>query len=121
MNLEDYCPQVQAWLRDIACSPMSGEWDASDVHGLVLIADLREAYWSVPAEKAMTKAALAAEIRLQMVEFGLSPLSRRRLQWEIERAEDAVAKTTARRSTPARRDDPRLKVVRGEQKGSETA
>jgi len=32
---------------------------------------------------------IGAEIRLQGVRFGLSPIDRRRLQWEIEHTEEA--------------------------------
>lgn len=112
INLADYLPPVREWLLDIAKSPMAEEWDRSDLGGILLIADLMQAYWLLPPEKAVAKATLAAEIRLQRVEFGLTPLARRRLQWEIDRAEEAVAKTTARRSAaPKKRADPRLRAV----------
>jgi hypothetical protein len=41
---------------------------------------------------------LAAEIRLQRQCFGLTPLDRRRLQWEIERAEAAERRDRPRDS-----------------------
>jgi hypothetical protein len=40
-------------------------------------------------------------------EFGLSPMSRRSLQWEIHRGEGATATTPA----PIRQRDPRLRSV----------
>jgi hypothetical protein len=88
---------------------MAGEYDPSDIHGLALLDDLYDAYWTLPPEKAMTKLTLAGEIRLQRQCFGLSPIDRRRLQWEIDRGDESVAKTVARkRATPKR--DPRLKA-----------
>jgi hypothetical protein len=105
-------PQVQAAWQELWSSAMSVEWDRSDVSGLLLYADLLQTYWSLAPEKAMSKSALAAEIRLQRAEFGLTPLARRRLQWEVERGEEAVAKTEARRQTPKKRPgDPRLRAV----------
>jgi len=61
---------------------MAAEFIAADVPGLILVARLidRFNYGDV---------SLAAEIRLQRQCFGLTPLDRRRLQWEIERAEAA--------------------------------
>ena len=43
-------------------------------------------------------AALANEIRLQRQCFGLTPIDRRRLEWEIEKAEGANAKGQKRRN-----------------------
>jgi hypothetical protein len=66
-----------------------------DVHGLYILAVLVDAFWSEPS------ASLAAEIRLQRQCFGLTPIDRRRLQWEIDRGEDASERTRKRRATPA--------------------
>ena len=89
---------------------MAGEYDPSDIHGLAMLADLYDVYWSLPPEKAITKKELAGEIRLQRQCFGLSPIDRRRLQWEIDRGDEAAAKTLARkRATPKK--DPRLKAL----------
>lgn len=102
-------PATLAWWESIWSSPMAGEYDPSDIHGLALLDDLYDAYWTLPPEKAMTKLTLAGEIRLQRQCFGLSPIDRRRLQWEIDRGDESVAKTVARkRATPKR--DPRLKA-----------
>ena len=56
----------------------------------------------------------AAEIRQQGVRFGLSPIDRRRLQWEVEKGEQAATRTETRRHRQdAAGKDPRdvLKVV----------
>ena len=91
---------------------MANEWDPADLHGLLILADLVNTYWNLPPEKANQKALLAAEIRLQRQLYGLSPLDRRRLAWEIERAEQAQDEGARRRAgRPAvaeGRPDPRL-------------
>lgn len=94
------------WWRDVWASPMAPEFDESDVHGLFLLAVLVDAFWSEPSQ------ALAAEIRLQRQCFGLTPIDRRRLQWEIDRGDSAAAKTQKRRRDAAPKpeaveEDPR--------------
>jgi hypothetical protein len=64
---------------------MAAEFIAADVPGLLLVAQLVDRF-------NYGEVSLAAEIRLQRQEFGLTPLCRRRLQWEIERAESAGRK-----------------------------
>jgi len=51
--------------------------------GLFLLAVLVDGFWLKPHWTA------AAEIRLQRQCFGLSPMDRRRLQWEIEKVDEA--------------------------------
>jgi hypothetical protein len=70
---------------------MAPEYDASDLHGLVLLAVLVDEFWVEPSKD------LAGEIRLQRQCFGLTPIDRRRLQWEIDRGEEAAAETEKRR------------------------
>ena len=87
-----------------------------DAAGLRLLAELHQRFWT--AEGSRTKASLSAEIRQQEARFGLSPLSRRQLQWSIDKGDTAQEKTTSRRwaraLTAAEKKDPRdvLKVVR---------
>lgn len=92
---------------------MAPEYDDSDIHGLYLLADLIDCYWAADHAKGMTKKELAAEIRLQRACFGLTPIDRRRLQWEIERADQAADAGQRRKATSAsaRKKDPRLKAV----------
>lgn len=80
------------WWADIWASPMAPEFDDSDRHGLFLLAVLVDEFWTSPS------IALAGEIRLQRQCFGLTPIDRRRLQWEIERTEDAQDKGRQRRA-----------------------
>ena len=77
--------QTRRWWKDIWASPMAPEFLQADVHGLFLLAVLVDDFWLEPSKE------LAAEIRLQRQCFGLTPIDRRRLQWEIERAESAAS------------------------------
>ncbi len=63
-------------------SPMSSQWLDTDVDALGRLAILWDALYNG------TIAAMA-EIRLQEQRFGLSPLDRSRLQWEVARGEEA--------------------------------
>ena len=83
---------TESWWRDIWSSPMAPEFDGSDIHGLYVLAILVDQFWTQPT------AALAGEIRLQRQCFGLTPIDRRRLQWEIERGDEAQKKTVERRN-----------------------
>ena len=85
---------TRSWWVDVWSSPMSGEWDPSDVHGMFVLAALVDRFWTEPST------ALAAEIRLQRQCFGLTPIDRRRLQWEIDRGEEAEASRDKRRTKP---------------------
>ncbi len=84
-----------AWWADVWSSPMAPEYDESDRHGLFMLAVLVDEFWLSPTKD------LAAEIRLQRQAFGLSPIDRRRLQWEIERGDEASERTQKRRAKPA--------------------
>lgn len=104
----EWHPMTETWWRDIWSSPMAPEFDSSDIHGLYVLAMLVNGFWREPTQ------ALAGEIRLQRQCFGLTPIDRRRLQWEIDRGEEAEAKVQQRRNskvTPAKkaagRKDPR--------------
>lgn len=87
--------QTVQWWADVWASPMAPEYDASDQHGLFVLAVLVDEFWRRPHWTA------AAEIRLQRQCFGLSPIDRRRLQWEIERVDEAQDKGARRRASRA--------------------
>lgn len=98
--------EIRKWWRDVWRSPMAREWTKADIHGLRMIAELRERYSVKPS------AALASEIRLQEARFGLDPISRRRLQWTVNRDDD---RARGREQTPpqlpeATGDDPRARL-----------
>lgn len=88
----EWHPQTVAWWADVWASPMAPEYDASDRHGLFVLAVLVDGFWHKPHWTA------AAEIRLQRQCFGLTPIDRRRLQWEIERVDEAQDKGERRRA-----------------------
>jgi len=89
--------QTRAWWRDIWASPMAPEYDDSDRHGLFSLAVLVDDFWR--CDEAKLRTSIAAEIRQQRQCFGLTPIDRRRLQWEIERSEDAQDRGQRRRGT----------------------
>lgn len=92
----DWHPETISWWADIWASPMAPEFHDSDRHGLFALAVLVDDFWT--ADSALPRSKLAAEIRLQRQCFGLTPMDRRRLQWEIERVDEAVDKGEKRRS-----------------------
>lgn len=108
--------EVVTWWESAWRSPMASEWLDSDMHGgLYLLADLYQARWIAREDPKLLRE-LAAEIRTQCAEFGLTPMTRRRLQWEIEKGEQAAERTESRRksSAPAKRAvrDPRRRSIK---------
>lgn len=101
---KDWHPQTLEWWADIWASPMAPEYDDSDRHGLFALAVLIDDFWV--ADKPSLRASLSAEIRLQRQCFGLTPIDRRRLQWEIERGDEAEEKTRKRKTAAAAPRDP---------------
>lgn len=104
--------QVTSWWKRAWSSPMVPEWTESDVDALYMAARLMQMLWDdVTPNEAK---ALAGEIRQLLAQCGLTPMSRRSLQWEIDRGESAAEATEKRRGrgapsakkTPAR-PDPR--------------
>jgi hypothetical protein len=85
---------------------MAPEFDESDVHGLYLLAVLVNEFWNAPSKE------LAAEIRLQRQCFGLTPIDRRRLQWEIERTDHAQAQGSRRRAATSAKTDGSFAALR---------
>lgn len=82
-------PETLTFWKEVWASPMAAEFISADVPGLVLVARLVDKFNYGAIE-------LAAEIRLQRQCFGLTPLDRRRLQWEIERVEAAERRRPTR-------------------------
>lgn len=90
-------------------SEMVGEWLESDVPRLVMVFKMIDRF-------NYGEISLAAEIRLQSQCFGLTPIDRRRLQWEVGKVEDAERRRPKPGIVPqpTRRNDPRkgLALVR---------
>lgn len=103
---------VVRWWEKVWTSPMAAEYLEADKEELYLLARLHQDFYK--AKKASERQKIAAEIRQQGVRFGLSPIDRRRLQWEVEKGEQANERTARRRQVKqASETDPReaLKVV----------
>ena len=91
----------------------------SDLPSMVAMAELWDDFYSVADDtemnlesKARLRKNLAGEMRLQEQRFGLSPLDRRRLQWEVDRGDEAEVRTQKRKNEAAvkvadDRPDPR--------------
>lgn len=92
---------VERWWEDIWSSPMSSEFTDSDIHGLYL-ACFYMAQVLNPYLKMTDRISASKAYETQVRNFGLNPMSRRTLQWEIERSEEAQAKGRKRRQ----RTDP---------------
>lgn len=106
----EWHPQAEAWWSDVWSSPMSPEWDESDLHNVTICAMLYNDIWR--AETAKDRKDAASEYRLQRKDLGLTPYDRRRLEWTIETADEAREKGEKRRSkTPPKKPtagaDPR--------------
>lgn len=83
------------WWHDVWGSPMRYEWLRGDEPALFRLLHLIDTYWR------KGDLAVAREIRLMEREFGLTPLSRRRLEWTVTQAEEAKDKHHRRRSQQA--------------------
>jgi hypothetical protein len=86
---------VLQWWTAVWQSPMASEYLAADKEALYMLARLQQDFWRAKTSKDRQHA--AAEIRQQGVRFGLSPIDRRRLQWEVEKGDQAEERTTKRR------------------------
>lgn len=86
----DWHPNAKAMWASLWSSPMSAEYDDSDVHQMYVLLRLVDRFWTTESAGGMKE--LAAEIRLSGQRFGISPLDRRRLEWQIETTEDAKAR-----------------------------
>lgn len=81
-----YHRMTVAWWRDVWRSPMAPEFLPADIHGLFRLAVLVDAFWEKPSVQ------LSAEILKVGQCYGLSPLDRRRLEWEVAKVEDVQRK-----------------------------
>jgi len=106
----DWHPMTVAWWRDVWHSPMAAEYVQADLHGLSRLAVLIDAFWLEPST------ALASEIRLEQQAFGLTPIDRRRLEWQVAQTEDVTTKHKQRQVRRAHEGDSDardvLKVVK---------
>lgn len=94
---------IKAW-EHAWKSPMASQWLKTDEDALGRLALLWDNFYQAPG------AGIMAEIRLQESRFGLSPLDRSRLQWEVTRVEDLEKKRQPAAAPAAKKrggSDPR--------------
>ena len=97
-------PMAKEWWRDVWASPMHFEFLRGDEPALIRLFFLVDRFWKSGSLN------VAKEIRLMEREFGLTPLSRRRLEWSVTQAEEAKDRHEMKRSRRAiiiDGDDPR--------------
>ena len=87
-------PEVIFWWEVTWKSPMAAEYLEADKPGLYILAHLHQAFWTANNKDRFR---YATELRQQEVRFGLSPIDRRRLEWEVEKGETAAIRTETRR------------------------
>lgn len=101
--------EAREWWWNVWTSPMAPEYDESDFDELLILAVLVDEFWRDPTT---TK---AAEIRLQRQCFGLTPIDRRRLQWETDRGDEAETRRKQREAKARPRavggKDPRKQLA----------
>jgi hypothetical protein len=91
-----YDQRTRSWWEAVKSSPMREEYTSSDWQGLLAVAALLELWWNTADPKAL------AEWRVQCREYGLTPIARRSLAWEIRRADTGSTPARhARRSGPS--------------------
>lgn len=115
--------QTTQWWIDIWASPMAPEYDDSDRHGLFALAAMVDDYWQLedalnddPTVEMRMKllrlrSSLMSEIRQQRQCFGLTPIDRRRLQWEIDRGDEAESKTRKRKAAASKSTQDQVPAV----------
>lgn len=72
-------PETRLWWKTVWASPMSGVWLEADVPALARLAGLVDRL-----HRGEVSRDVLTEIRALEDRFGLSPMARRRLQWELE-------------------------------------
>lgn len=97
-------PRTQALWVDVWASPMRAEFAQADVHGLYILAELVDRFWTTGSLD------VAKEIRLELEKYGLTPLARRSLQWKLPKQAEQPAQAEAAAPEQAG-EDPR-KVLR---------
>lgn len=103
-DARDWHPLTMKSWKHAWRSPMASQWLETDFDALGRLALLWDEFYKRPNADALK------EIRLQSALFGLSPLDRSRLQWEVSRSESEALKHERRVETSQKRTgrhDPR--------------
>jgi hypothetical protein len=103
-DAREWHPLTVEWWQDVWDSPMAQQYDESDKHGLFAMAMVVDDFWM--AETPRQRQEASQEIRLQGVRFGLSPIDRLRLRWEVEKADEAQARGQKRRRAAEEKSSP---------------
>jgi hypothetical protein len=107
-----WSPRALEFWNNVWTSPMAagGKYLKADMQGLYVLVDLVDQYWTASRAE---RPALAAEIRLQRVPYGLTPYDRNRLQWKVtdEKPGATVATEPEKPKRPA--FDPRKVLEMG--------
>ena len=105
----DWHPMTERWWSDIWASPMAPEYVDADHHGMFRIAMLVNDFWT--ADNAKSRAEVQIRLEKADADFGTNPMARRRLQWEVERTQEAQSAGKSRRAravpSPTPSVDPR--------------
>jgi len=104
LPLKGASKEAREWWATAWASPMAAVWLAADVPGLVRLATLVD---RAAKEGESTPMTVLTEIRALEDRYGLSPLARRRLEWELE----ASASTSAIRGGDVSGGDERWRRV----------
>lgn len=103
-NGDGWHNMAKRWWADVWSSPMRYEFLGGDLPALFRLVALVDKFWRSGSLN------YAKEIRLLEREFGLTPLARRRLEWQVAQTEEAKDKHNMRRARRAQvisGDDPR--------------
>lgn len=105
----DWHPRAAEWWQDAWTSPMRQEWAKSDEHGIIRLLGLMHAYWmTFDAGDFKALPTLENAFNSGANRYGLNPMARRSLQWQIEQGEAAEEKTVQRRQARASKAKPTL-------------
>lgn len=96
---------TRAWWKRVWSSPMAGEYLPTDIDGLARLALMVDNYYKALSPTGAKD--MLSEIRLQEARFGLSPVDRSRLQWEVARGEEVEKSRKPRSEHPPSPADPR--------------
>lgn len=108
-EIREWNQYTQAYWEEIWTSPMATEYIDADYDGILQLIILVDDFYE--AESPTMRIKLATEMRLQREQFGLAPIARARLHWEIARGDEAEERRAKRKrpeSTPQKAEfDPR--------------
>jgi len=111
---EEWHPMAVTLWREIWHSPMASQYTSVDILTMLRVVELQHAFYT--SSSIDEKRKCSVELRLLSQLFGLSPLDRARLKWEIDKGDEAE-QNSARRNAVQRgrpRTDPRITVPQSE-------